>query len=116
MNLAFPYALDESGRTAQAGFNDHVRQLIKQVLFTSPGERVMRPNFGCGLLRLVFAPNSDTLATATQFLVKSNLQQWLSGIADIQRVDVSTDDAQLIVQVDYIVLRTRESRSDVFTR
>ena len=76
--LDFPYRIDGRGRTAGTGADDHLRDLIEQVLFTSPGERVMRPDFGCGLAQLVFEPNSVTLAATTQMLVQSSLQQHLS--------------------------------------
>ena len=67
--------------------DDHIRDLIEQVLFTAPGERVNRPNFGSGLLQLVFAPNSDELAAATQFLVQGALQQWLGDLIQVEGVE-----------------------------
>ena len=54
MNLDFPYHFDSHGRTAAIDYDAHIRDLIEQVLFTAPGERVNRPDFGSGLLRLVF--------------------------------------------------------------
>src|SRR5688572_2846201 len=69
MNLRFPYQFDGRGRTADADEATWIRGLVEQVLFTSPGERVMRPDFGSGLMQLVFAPNSPELAATTQFLV-----------------------------------------------
>jgi len=87
-DIDYPYHFDSRGRTATADYADHVRDLIEQVLFTSPGERVNRPNFGCGLRQLIFAPASDELATATQFLVQ--------GESD------DPDDRQIwTVEVDY---------------
>jgi uncharacterized protein len=77
MSLDYPFRIDSRGRTAQATDADHIRDLIEQVLFTGPGERVNRPSFGSGLLQLVFMPTSDELATATQFLIQGALQQWL---------------------------------------
>ena len=74
MNIAYPLNYDERGRTGEADENDHIREMIEQVLFTSPGERVNRPNFGSGLMQLVFAPNSPELAAATQFAVQGALQ------------------------------------------
>ena len=68
MNIAFPYRYDGRGRTAEVDDDRHVRDLIKQLLFTAPGERVNRPTFGCGLAHLVLEPLSDELATATQSL------------------------------------------------
>ena len=64
MNIDFPFHFDDRGRTATTTLDDHVRDLIEQLLFTSPGERVNRPDFGAGLLQLVFAPNSAELAAA----------------------------------------------------
>ena len=80
----FPYPIDTRGRTAQADDDDHIRDLIEKVLFTSPGERVNRPDFGSGLMQLVFAPNSDELAAATQFSVQGALQQWLGDLIEVQ--------------------------------
>ena len=77
MHVDFPYRFDARGRTAETDEADHIHDLIEQVLFTSPGERVMRPDFGSGLLQLVFAPNSEVLAATTQVLVQSALQRWL---------------------------------------
>ena len=73
----FPYHVDGRGRTAETDEDDHIRDLIYQVLFTNPGERVNRPDFGCGISQLVFMPNSDVLAAATQFLVQGALTRWL---------------------------------------
>jgi uncharacterized protein len=102
--LDFPYHFDGRGRTATTGLADHIRDLIEQVLFTSPGERVMRPDFGAGLLTLVFEPNSSTLAATTQFLVQSGLQQHLSNLIAVNAVEVENVDASLEVTVRYTVL------------
>src|SRR4030095_7949177 len=66
----YPFSFDNRGRTSDTTTDEHIRDLIEQVLFTSPGERENRPTFGCGLNQLVFAPNSPELAAATQFLVQ----------------------------------------------
>ena len=86
MNIAYPYSFDGRGRTAQANDDDHIREMIEQVLFTAPGERVNRPDFGCGLLQMVFAPNGSELATATQFLVQGALQQAVGDVIDLTNV------------------------------
>jgi phage baseplate assembly protein W len=116
MNVDYPYHFDARGRTAETGYEDHIRDMIEQVLFTSPGERVNRPDFGCGLMQLVFAPNSDELATATQFLVQGALQQWLGDLIQVNQVDVQTDDAKLHVLVQYTIRRTQEKRTAEFSR
>jgi phage baseplate assembly protein W len=112
--LDVPYHLDGRGRTAETSGTDHVRDLIGQVLFTNPGERVNRLDFGCGLRQLVFMPNSDALAAATQFLVQGALVRWLDTVIDVQRVEVEARDAQLLVSVVYIERETGERRADLF--
>ena len=104
MHIDYPYRLDARGRTAAADEDDYLRDLIEQVLFTTPGERVMRPDFGAGLLALVFEPNSSTLAATTQFLVQSALQQHLSHLIAVNEVSVENIDAALQVTVQYVVL------------
>lgn len=116
MNVAYPYRIDGRGRTAIAGEDEHIRDMIEQLLFTVPGERVNRPDFGSGLLQLVFAPNSDSLAAATQFAVAAALQQWLGDVIEVQNVVVENADSTLTVTVEYVVTRTREQRSARFTR
>ena len=117
MNIAFPYRVDGRGRTAEAENDDaHLRDMIEQVLFTVPGERVNRPDFGCGLLQLVFAPNSVELAATLQALVQGALQQSLGDLLRIDEVQVQSVDATLSVQVRYTALRTQASRIASFTQ
>ncbi len=116
MNVDYPFHFDERGRSATTGDDDHIRDLIEQVLFTTPGERVNRPTFGSGLLQLLFAPNSETLAAATQLTVQSSLQQWLGELIEVESVEVRSEDAALRVTVQYIVRRTQQSRTAQFTR
>jgi phage baseplate assembly protein W len=117
MNIAFPYRIDGRGRSAEADSDDaHLRDMIEQVLFTVPGERVNRPDFGCGLLQLVFAPNSVELAATLQVLVQGALQQWLGDLLRIDEVATDSVDATLSVQVRYTVVRTQASGLASFTR
>lgn len=115
MTLDYPYRFDGRGRTAATDAADHVRDLIEQVLFTAPGERVMRPDFGAGLLGLVFEPNSATLAATTQFLVQSGLQQHLAHLIAVESVTVENLDASLVVTVRYAVLAEGTTQSASFT-
>lgn len=105
-NLYFPYQFDGRGRTEEAVLADYVTQLIEQVLFTSPGERVNLPDFGSGLLQLPFAPNSMEMAAATQFAVQGALQKWLSNYIKVQSVNASAVESQLTVTVTYTLLST----------
>jgi Bacteriophage baseplate protein W len=112
--LDHPYHFDGRGRTAGTGDADHIRDLIEQVLFTAPGERVMRPDFGAGLLALVFEPNSGTLAATTQFLVQSGLQRHLSDLIAVNSVTVENVDAVLQVTVNYTVLSDGTAQQAMF--
>ena len=114
MNVDFPQHFDARGRTAATGDDDHVRDLIEQVLFTSPGERVMRPDFGSGVLALVFEPNSTTLAATTQMIVQGALQQYLSDLIAVQAVEVSSVEGELLVEVRYTVLLDRTTHTASF--
>ena len=112
--LDHPFHFDGRGRTATTGTLDHIRDLIEQVLFTAPGERVMRPDFGAGLLALVFEPNSNTLAATTQFLVQSGLQRHLADLIAVNAVTVDNDDAALRVTVSYTVLEDGTAQQATF--
>jgi len=116
MNIDFPFHFDQRGRTAATDDNDHIRDMIEQLLFTNPGERVNRPDFGSGLLQMVFAPNSVELAAALQFTTQAALQRYLGDLIDLQRVEVTAEEATLTVVVQYIVRETVEARTDTFVR
>ena len=116
MHIDSPFHVSAHGRTALTDRDSHIRDMIEQVLFTIPGERVNRPDFGCGLMQLVFAPNSDELATATQFLVQGSLQQWLGDLIHVEAVEVRSEDSKLHVDVRYVVRRNEERRLAQFER
>jgi uncharacterized protein len=113
--LDFPFRVDGRGRSAETAEDDHIRDMIFQVLFTTPGERVNRPDFGCGIKQLVFMPNSDALATATQFLVQGALQRWLDSVIQVESVEVEAAEAELRVTVVYSKRSGGGPRRDVFT-
>lgn len=115
-NMDYPFHFDPRGRTAETGDDEHVRDMIEQLLFTSPGERVNRPDFGSGLLQLVFAPNSPELAAALQFTLQAALQRWLGDVIDVGSLEVSSEDAALRVDLSYTVRASGDTRSDSFVR
>lgn len=114
MYVNFPYQFDGRGRTEQTDLQDYIYQLVEQVLFTSPGERVNLPDFGSGLLQLPFAPNSVEMAAATQFSVQAALQKWLGSYVKVQSVVASAQDAVLTVTVTYTPLNTDVSQVQTF--
>lgn len=112
--LAFPVRPDGRGRSAAVGADRHVFEMIEQVLFTSPGERAMRPDFGCGLKELLFQPASDALAAATQQMVQGALMRWLEDVITVNRVTVAAEDAALVVTVIYTPRRGGAPRAETF--
>jgi len=116
MNIDFPFHFDGRGRTATTDDDDHIRDMIEQLLFTNPGERVNRPDLGSGLLQMVFAPNSPELAAALQFAMQAALQRYLGDLITLQALEVTARDARLQVVVKYVVGRTQENRTETFVR
>jgi phage baseplate assembly protein W len=116
LNIDFPFHFDSRGRTAVTDDNDHIRDMIEQFLFTNSGERVNRPDFGSGLMQLIFAPNSPELAATLQFTVQAGLQQWLGDIIEVQELNVSSEEASLHIDLKYKLLRTQEITATSFTR
>jgi len=111
----FPFHIDGRGRSAETEEDEHIRDMIMQVLFTNPGERVNRPDFGCGIKQLVFMPNSDALATATQFLIQGALQRWLESVIQVESVEVEAVDSELRVSLVYSKRSGGGLRREVFT-
>src|SRR5437870_3850888 len=116
MNIDFPFHFDGRGRTATTGDDDHIRDMIEQFLFTESGERVNRPDFGSGLLQLVFAPNSPELAAALQLTIQAGLQRWLADVIEVQGLQVTSEDSTLRVLVQYVVRRTGDQRAQTFVK
>ncbi|WP_380874663.1 hypothetical protein ACFB49_00480 [Sphingomonas sp. DBB INV C78] len=116
MLIDYPYHFDGRRRTAEADGPAHVRQLIEQLLFTQPGERVNRPNFGSGVMQLVFAAASPEVAATAEFLVRGGLQQFLSDRISVSAVSVEAIDAQLVISVDYVIIATGEAANATFER
>lgn len=113
--MDYPFRIDNTGRTATTEVDDHVRDMIYQVLFTNPGERVNRPDFGCGLLQLVFAPNSDALAAAAQFMVQGALQRWLGEVIQVENVKVENLEERLLIEISYFRRDTGQRQSALFS-
>lgn len=111
ISIKYPIAIDQGLGTLaeELDYEKHVVQLIKQVLFTSPGERVNRPDFGCGLRRMVFAPNSDVTASLLQTTIFQALETWLPSVLSVNRVSVKAIEETLEVELVYF-LKARQQR------
>ena len=116
MNIDYPFHFDSRGRTAATDNDDHIRDMIEQFLFTNAGERVNRPDFGSGLLHMVFEPNSPELATALQHTIQAGLQRWLGDLIEVQKLEVTSEESTLRVLVQYVVRRTDQAYSETFER
>jgi uncharacterized protein len=112
--LDYPYGVSGAGVPNTTPADDHLRDLILQVLFTNPGERVNLPEFGAGVQRLVFAPNNETLRTSAQFLISTNLQRWLGERINVEQVNVSSEagvEHLVTIEIVYTVKATQQRQS-----
>lgn len=116
MHIAYPLSVADDGLLATANDELHIRQLIEQLLFTMPGERVNLPDFGTPIEQLVFSPGSEELIAATQFMVQGALQQWLGNIIQVQSVQVTFNDAALEITVIYVIKDIKKQQVAYFTR
>ena len=116
MNIDFPFHFDSRGRTASTDDDDHIRDMIEQLLFTNPGERVNRPDFGSGMQQLLFGPNSPELAAALKFTLQATLQRWLGDLIELQALEVTSVDSTLSTLIRYKVRRTNQQQVAQFTR
>lgn len=117
-DFAVPFGVDSaSGQAARASYQDHVDQMIQQVLLTDPGERVCQPTFGAGLRRLLFAPVTAQLNASTRMAVTQALTIWLAGQIKVQDVTVETSassagvpDGTILITVSYVLIETQSVR------
>jgi uncharacterized protein len=113
-DYAYPFRIDPiSGQAAQSPYGTHVDEMIRQVLLTTPGERVDLPEFGCGLRNLLFAPNSDALQATTRLIVQKALNDWLAGQVQVVNVDVSNgngDGSEILIVIEYLLVETQSKR------
>jgi phage baseplate assembly protein W len=116
MNIAYPFQFDGRGRTAKIDDADHIRDMIEELLFTNPGERVNRPDFGSGLMQMVFAPNSSELASALQLTLQAALQRYLGDLINLQQLQVTSQDSTLSVTVVYVLRQTQQSYTQTFVK
>ena len=109
--FSFPFAVDIGGRVAASGGDAAIRAKLIQVLFTTPGERVNLPEFGCGLFHLVFEPNDAVLAATTEYTVTQALTRWLGDDIVVDDVDLRAADEVVTIQVTYTRRRDRSQQA-----
>jgi uncharacterized protein len=114
-DIGFPFQVDKRGRIAATDYPGHVRDMIEQLLFTVPGERVEQPDLGCGLADLVFTPNSPELAAAVQASTQGALQRWLGDVITVNSLTVTAEDTSLSITVNYQITATGQQASDTVT-
>ena len=114
--ISYPWQFDALGRTARSDLSAHVREMVEQLLFTDPGERVNRPDVGSGVRRLVFGTASPEMASAVRFVIQAGLERWLGDVLRVDALDVLGEDATLTVDLSYTVLATGEARAERFER
>lgn len=114
--LKFPFAVGTKGPKTSSRV-EHVREQIEQVLFTSPKERVFRPEFGVGVRRLVFEPNNAALRNSTLKRLNASLAEALHGEVDPRtlEVEVSNEEETLIIHISYTLAAINREESHTFT-
>jgi uncharacterized protein len=116
IHLDFPFRFDARGQTASRDEPGYIRRLVELVLFTDPGERVNRPDFGGGVRRLVFSPNSPELEAALKFSLNANLQRWLGHLIQVLEVAVDVEESTVTILIRYALRRTGEERLERLVR
>jgi phage baseplate assembly protein W len=116
MNIDYPWHFDNKGRTATTGDNEHIRDMLEQLIFTSPGERVNRPELGTGVMQRVFAPNSPEIAAALQFTMQAAIQRWLGDLIELQGLMVESREALQLITIQYTVRRRGQDQVATLTR
>lgn len=101
-NFIFPFMVSENGRISAMGGDESIRSKIIQVLFTSRGERVNQPEFGCGLFELVFDMNDPILAASVEFTIGQSLTRWLANEILIEGVNVVAQEETMLVEIAYV--------------
>jgi phage baseplate assembly protein W len=115
-NIDYPFHFDSRGRTASTTNDDHVRDMLEQLLFTNVGERVNRPDFGSGIQQLIFGPTSPELAAALQYTLKAAIQRWMSDIIELQALEVVSQESTLSISIQYLVRSTNEQQTAQLTQ
>jgi len=116
MQIDYPFHFDGRGLTATTDEADHIRDMIEQLIFTNPGERVNRPEFGSGLMQLIFAPNSPELAATVQFTLQAAIQRWLGELIELKNLSVDAVDSSITIDMKYIIRRRSEEHSATFSQ
>lgn len=111
-SLYHPLGIDRGlGRMhVEHNYAVHVEQMIKQVLFTNPGERINRPEFGCGVRRMVFAPNNPTAANLAQITVYQALTKWLGELIEVEKIEVAALEETLTIHIAYVLKVLKQRR------
>lgn len=116
MDFTYPFQFDSRGRTATADLPSHISQMLEQLIFTNPGERVNQPTFGSAVSQLLFAPNSPELAATVQFTMQAAIQRWLGDIIQLNSVTVQVSDSTLSLTVVYVIRQINQEQTATFTR
>jgi len=116
MYPSFPFRILPIGRVAEVDDPRHIQEMIEEVLFTAPDERVNRPDFGCGLQNMLFEPNGEAAAAATALMIQAELEQWLGDLIAVSDVDVEAQEGTMIINLVYRLRGDSTPRKARFVR
>jgi phage baseplate assembly protein W len=114
--MNYPFKISGNGKISPANEEKHIKDLIEQILFTDPRERVNLPDFGCGLKSYIFAPNDRTLKTTLRLTIISSVQKWLSHLIIVEDVSVDVDEEELKISIKYTKIRDMEENLAEFIK
>ena len=113
MNLNFPFKTNNLGRTTITDEDEHIRQLVEQVLFTQVGERVNRPTFGTNINQLLFDLNNYEMINSASFLIQGALQHWLGDLITVISVNIKNENSSLIISITYVKTELIDNQKQV---
>jgi hypothetical protein len=116
MQIAYPYKFAPQSGTAVADDRSHIKQMLELLLFTMPGERVNRPDFGCGVQRIVFAPVGTEIEFTLQRLIESEIQRWLGDLLRLRNLEIRAEEATLFARLEYELIAEGSIVTEQFAR
>jgi uncharacterized protein len=116
ITMGFPFSVAPTGRTRTPTAEERISELLEMLLYTIPGERVMRPDLGTPVTELLFEGVTDALSVALRVAIHGALTQYLAGIVDVREVDVTTEDSTIDIAIAFAAFGEAESKTIVFRR
>lgn len=116
MYKKFPFQFNLYGHISSTTYDLHIQEMLEQILFTSPGERVNRPDFGCGVELMVFGSTSPEILSVKQTQINSQIQKWLGHLIQVLEVKITTNENRVEILIRYMIYQNQQETTQVFSR